>query len=80
VKIPTLASLVEIFARRDVVYGMKPKESDALDNLHLTAIPHFRWFLTDRSAAEMTRQTGQTFGTMVLSDAASLTGCIRHLG
>ena len=76
-KIPTLASLAGVFARRDVSFDMKPKRGDALDNLHLTAIPHVRWFLTDRSAAEMARETGKIFGALVFADASVMERLVR---
>jgi hypothetical protein len=58
-RVPGLAGMIEIRARRDVQYTMAPTANDVTDAGHLLALPHVKWFLTDRKAAAIARDAGK---------------------
>lgn len=65
--VPTLGMMVEVRARRDVVYGRRPTPSDPADVGHLLALPYCKWFLTERFATALTRDAAKLTNTTVLA-------------
>jgi hypothetical protein len=69
---PTLQILVEVRARRDVVYGRDPAQGDPMDAGHLLALPYADWFLTERFTASIAKDAGLMVRTVVLRQPEEL--------
>jgi len=79
--VPTLATMIEIRARRDIAYGRKPQIGDAIDAGHLSILPYTHFMLTERHFATYGRGVAAHLGyaAEVLTAPDQLAARLRNL-